>query len=324
MRNANLHRYPVGMKNILCLFASFVSFSCFAQHISGLYSGTLINDSTQKTQRYELALSEYKDKITGYSYTTFVLNDTFYYSIKRVKGERKNGQLVVEDVKMLVNNFPESPAKGVHQINTIPLPAQDTLTSIAGTWTTTKTKVYYSLAGSVAMKRDNDSSHSALLSHLTELKVITPPSQPTTIANKTQTPNHNHHPAAISSAPALLPYGQRTTRVLQTLEVTTDSLVLSFYDNGVVDGDTISVYLNREPVLTQQQLMARATRKTVYLPDTGDSTVTLTLVAENLGTLPPNTGLLIIQDGTEKYQVNFSADLQTNAAIVFRKKKNKQ
>lgn len=323
MENTNLHCHPIGMKNILCLLISFVSFSCFAQHISGLYSGTLVNDSTKKVQRYELALSEYKDKITGYSYTTFVVNDTFYYSIKRVKGEKKNGQLVVEDVKMLANNFPESPAKGVHQINTIPLPAQDTLTSVDGIWTTTKTKVYYSLSGSVAMKRDNDSSHSALLSHLTELRVISPQPQAIAVANKPQTNKSNNQPTAISTAPTLLPYGQRATRTLQAMEVTTDSLVLSFYDNGVVDGDTISVYLNNEPVLRQQQLTARATRKTIYLPDTVDSTVTLTLVAENLGTLPPNTGLLIIQDGTEKYQVNFSADLQTNAAIVFRKKKNK-
>jgi len=49
------------------------------------------------------------------------VHDTFYYSIKRVKGEKHNGQLIVEDVKMLVNNFPEVPAKGVHQINIIPL-----------------------------------------------------------------------------------------------------------------------------------------------------------------------------------------------------------
>jgi len=120
-----------------------------------------------------------------------------------------------------------------------------------------------------------------------------------------------------------LPYLQRSTKLLQTIAVTADSVVLSFYDNGVVDGDTISVYINGTPILNHQMLTANAVKKTVPLSTITDSTITLTLIAENLGSLPPNTGLLLIQDGTEKYQVNFSADLQTNAAIVFRKKKNK-
>jgi hypothetical protein len=48
--------------------------------------------------------------------------------------------------------------------------------------------------------------------------------------------------------------------------------------------------------------------------------IELILVAENLGTLPPNTGLLVVKDGDKVYQVNFSADLQTNAAILFKRK----
>jgi hypothetical protein len=47
----------------------------------------------------------------------------------------------------------------------------------------------------------------------------------------------------------------------------------------------------------------------------------LQLVAENLGTIPPNTGLLLIKDGEKVLQVNFSADLNTNAEIIIRRKK---
>jgi hypothetical protein len=49
--------------------------------------------------------------------------------------------------------------------------------------------------------------------------------------------------------------------------------------------------------------------------------VQLVLFAENLGTIPPNTGLLTVRDGDEIYQVRFSADLQKNASITFRRKK---
>ena len=55
------------------------------------------------------------------------------------------------------------------------------------------------------------------------------------------------------------------------------------------------------------------------MPDT--ETVEIILVAENLGTLPPNTGLLVVKDGEQTYQVHFSADLQTNASIMFKRKK---
>lgn len=301
------------MKNILLLLLIFIGVRSVAQNVSGLYSGTLVNDSTKKVQNYELALSEYRDKITGYSYTTFVINDTFYYSIKRVKGEKNNGQLIVEDIKMLVNNFPKAPDKGVHQINIIPLTATDTMTEFNGTWKTTQTKKFYSLSGAVDMKRDNDSARLQLISHLAELKIL-PPENPSTIAKENK-PNANSKPNS-TSLPTTIPYTQRQTEIIQRLHVSADSLVLSFYDNGVVDGDTISVYINNTPVLNHQLLTAHAVKKTIPITIPKGSTITLLLVAENLGTIPPNTGLITIQDGTEKYQINFSADLLTNAAII--------
>ena len=62
-------------------------------------------------------------------------------------------------------------------------------------------------------------------------------------------------------------------------------------------------------------------KKTVYtnVPNSGE--LRLTLVAENLGSIPPNTGLLIIQDGSQRYQIRFSADMQTNASVIIKKNK---
>ena len=39
--------------------------------------------------------------------------------------------------------------------------------------------------------------------------------------------------------------------VMKTLEIVNDSITLSFYDNGVVDGDVISVFVNGENVINQ-------------------------------------------------------------------------
>ena len=113
---------------------------------------------------------------------------------------------------------------------------------------------------------------------------------------------------------------KRVNNTIQTVSVASDSLVLSFYDNGVVDGDSISVYVNGENVISKVKLKEAAVKKTIYLGNENAETK-LTLVAENLGSIPPNTGLLIIQDGTDRYQIRFSADMETNASVIIKKKK---
>ena len=47
----------------------------------------------------------------------------------------------------------------------------------------------------------------------------------------------------------------------------------------------------------------------------GDS-ITLIMYAENLVSIPPNTGLLVVHDGEDVYEIRFSGDLQKNSAIV--------
>lgn len=325
------------MKQLLLVAALFCAITSTAQNISGLYSGTLYNDTTKQTQVYQLALSEYRGKITGYAYATFIVHDTFYYSIRRVKATRQKDELVVEDVAMLVNNFPEGPNKGVHRISRIPighLKPEDSLSSFQGSWETTQTKKYYSLNGTMAMKKDSDSSASALVAHLTELKILRPNTAPaySTAGRKgdetvrptqavSRTGGSAGRTAVTPVVNATLPYTQRQQKLAQTINITSDSMVLSFYDNGVIDGDTISVYVNKENVIARTKLTAGATRKTVYLNNIQADSIELVLVAENLGSIPPNTGLLVVQDGADKHEVRFSADLTTNASIVFRRKR---
>lgn len=334
------------MKNLYILaFILLISLFSSAQKVGGFYKGTLFNDSTRMVQQYELALAEYRGKIMGYSYVTFVANDTFYYGIRKIRAKIEGDSLVVEDDKMIANNFPEAPAKHVNRIVTIPFNGQDSLVSINGRWKTNKTKFYYSVPGSVEASKSNDSSGSALFAHLKELNLmpndnyVATETQSKQKQNKTKTENRS---AAIETTvktkedktrikteekqpaekpvPTVLAYHQRKEHLQQTIEVSADSLVLSFYDNGVVDGDSISVYLNGEPVITNTRLTAVATKKAVFVANTNE--IKLLLVAENLGSIPPNTGLLVIRDGEKTYQVNFTADMQTNASIVLKRKPN--
>jgi hypothetical protein len=87
-----------------------------------------------------------------------------------------------------------------------------------------------------------------------------------------------------------------------------------------VDGDTVSVFLNGEVILSKQGLKASAIKKTIYITPQNED-FTLVLFAENLGKYPPNTGLLVVHDGDDVYNLRFSSDFKTNAGIVFRRKK---
>jgi hypothetical protein len=324
------------MKNLLCIVFFLGSISLHAQDISGFYSGKLVNDSTGKEQQYELALSEYRGKITGYSYTTFIVDDKFYYSVKRVKAQRNNGTLEVEDVKMLGNNFPQPPDKGVRQVMSIPLNEKDSITEIRGTWKTTETKKhrFYSIGGAMDMRRERDSSRLALVGHLKDLGELQQPevqpapqtiaAAPTPVVQQPVKKEAAPKPVAENKQPVAAPvpalaYDLRSEQLAERFITTNDSLVLHFYDNGMVDGDTISVYVNGTNIISKTKLTAAAAKQTIYLDPSVD-VHKLVLVAENLGTIPPNTGLLVIQDGTQRYQVHFTADLQTNAAIEFRRK----
>jgi hypothetical protein len=128
-------------------------------------------------------------------------------------------------------------------------------------------------------------------------------------------------PANKPTIPAAAQVSERKVAPPQIVNFKSDSLELALYDNGEVDGDTVSVLLNGEIILARQGLKASAIRKTIYVTrGTGDS-LTLVLYAENLGKYPPNTGLLVVHDGDETYQLRFSADLQQNAAVIFRRKR---
>ena len=114
---------------------------------------------------------------------------------------------------------------------------------------------------------------------------------------------------------------KRAIATTQAVFYQTDSLVLSLFDNGYVDGDTVSVVMNGEVIFSKQGLSTKAVSKTIHITKETPDTIKLVMYAENLGSIPPNTGLLVVHDGEAVYDVRFSADLKTNAAINLTRKK---
>lgn len=120
--------------------------------------------------------------------------------------------------------------------------------------------------------------------------------------------------------PLMNRYAKRKTIYSMDLEVESDSVRVSFYDNGDIDGDSISVFLNGQPVLVNQELTARAMNVYVTL-DNNKPVNEITMFAENLGKYPPNTALMLVTDGVTRHEIYLSSSLTQNAGIRIRKKK---
>ncbi|MGZ8539556.1 MAG: hypothetical protein ACXWV6_02850 [Chitinophagaceae bacterium] len=115
-------------------------------------------------------------------------------------------------------------------------------------------------------------------------------------------------------------FKERENVLIQEIEVDSDSLQVDFYDNGEIDGDTVSVVVNDNIIIANQRLSAAAISTTLYTTAALGDSLRLIMYAENLGTIPPNTGVLIIQDGNERHQIRFEGDFQKNSAIILRRK----
>lgn len=542
----------------------------FAQSLTGLWTGALSNDSNtvRKDQSFEIALTEYKGKVYGYSCSEFIVDDELFYIVKRVKGTIVGDMCEVTDDEIIAYNFKGKLDKNVKVTSTFRRNGSDSAWHLDGTWKTNVTKKYYAVTGKVGLKEEKDMAMSKLFPHLEELnmandvafykekkdapvivKIAKPerirseytdkplslsstpdvaltPDKPNTkieteqalvkvnkrgdelnrpetknipsssvdltpsavnktiaesdissvfvrkqdvetektgtktipsssvdlvpasvnktiaesdissvsvrkqdniaqqktgtknlasssvdvapssvnkslaetkipvattnsstsvavnnkpVINKTETKTNNpvvsaptnktttkqDQPVVKTQQPATQPdvvatkpetktnttannsavnsssiasvekkverktdaeltkpvatIGGRKSEFSQVVNFKSDSLELALYDNGEIDGDTVSVFMNGEVIMAKQGLRSKAIKKTIYITK-GNEDFTLVLFADNLGKYPPNTGLLVVHDGDDVYNLRFSSDMQKSSGIVFRKK----
>lgn len=96
----------------------------------------------------------------------------------------------------------------------------------------------------------------------------------------------------------------------------TDSIKIALYDNGEIDGDSVSLYLNNELLIQHQRLTDQA--KTLIIAiDRSLPVNKLVLFAENMGKLPPNTALMEVTVHGKTYNIFLSTDYKRNATVEF-------
>ena len=135
----------------------------------------------------------------------------------------------------------------------------------------------------------------------------------------------DHTPAVIPTKPLAAAeepaekYTDREKNVLKRINLTQSGFKVDLYDDGDIDGDIISVYYNGKNILSNKKL----TEKPLTLNLEADPNKTeneLVVYAENEGTIPPNTALMIVTEGNTRTEVRITADAKKNGVVLFTKK----
>jgi hypothetical protein len=105
------------------------------------------------------------------------------------------------------------------------------------------------------------------------------------------------------------------------IEVDNSKLRLEVYDNGTIDYDSVSLFLNDKMILPKTMLNHHSVKLTIDIDESLEFNE-LGMFAENLGLIPPNTAALIIHDGKKTYEITLNSDFSKNAIVQIRKKKS--
>ena len=145
----------------------------FCQDITGHWKGTMYNDSTSQSLEYEIVIAKEKGKLTGISHTSYVINDKKYFGIKKMNIRvAKDGKIVLQDAKMLENNYFTMENKNVLQLNVLSLATSGNEAFLDGLFVTNPSKEFRTLTGRLSVKKvDASVTHAELLKYLKQYNI---------------------------------------------------------------------------------------------------------------------------------------------------------
>jgi hypothetical protein len=107
----------------------------------------------------------------------------------------------------------------------------------------------------------------------------------------------------------------RQPTLVKTITLPAPDVKIELYDDGVIDGDSVTVFINNKLLLYHQMLTDRPL--TIHFNAFPNTVYELVMYADNLGTIPPNTALLMVTSGPDKYEAFMSSSEQNSATIRF-------
>ena len=107
----------------------------------------------------------------------------------------------------------------------------------------------------------------------------------------------------------------REKEVVKAITVNSPDIKIELYDNGEIDHDTVTVFINGKLLLYRQMLTDRPL--TLHVHAIPGTEYELVMYADNLGEIPPNTALMMVTAGARKMEVFLTSSEQKSAAVRF-------
>lgn len=308
---------------------------------NGQWKGSFTDNSfgslDSDRMEYVLELETNGSSVSGYSYTYFFDGGKQFYTICKVRGtvNKATKEIIVSEFERTRFNTPPN-FSNCFQTHRLRYDKPDAETeALVGTWVPGPDqqgncgfgRTYLSrqiVAKNALMKRSSTSTISKPLITKPPVAKVQPKRKvlpaPTHFDTTVTIENERQQQIpALPVKPAVV-YKERTKSVLKTFNVNSETIKVEFYDNGEIDGDSISVFYNGKLIVSRLMLTDRPS--TFILPiDKTKEVNELVMYAENLGTQPPNTALMVVTYGENRYEVRITSDIIKNGTIYFRYKK---
>jgi len=156
------------MKHLILLMAVLCcNMASYSQNITGLWKGTLKNDSTHDVLNYEVYITRNKGKYIGYSHTAFLINGKTYYGVKKLKVSiARDGKIITQDDELLENDYPVQISRNVRQLNVLDFSPSADGEALHGPFVTNRTREFNELTGNIRVKKVSTVSASDLMQYL--------------------------------------------------------------------------------------------------------------------------------------------------------------
>lgn len=108
----------------------------------------------------------------------------------------------------------------------------------------------------------------------------------------------------------------RKNTTISRIPVSVKNITLNVYDNATVDGDSVTIFYNGKILVNKQRLSEKPIVINLEL-DEKAALHEITMFAENLGSIPPNTALIVVNVDDKRYELHSSTNLAENAVLIF-------
>ncbi len=337
------------------IFFLLVSSTLSAQNFNGQWKGGFneasygISGMEGNNIDYVLELEIQGPKVSGYSYTYFTQGPKRYYTICRLVGSlnRDTKDIVVTEVERTKFNTPPD-FQNCFQTHRLHY-EQDSgdIETLRGTWIPAPDQNGNCGYGTTFLSRRIIKRLPLGITHEEKnIPKTNTPKKEIVIRPKNNSPKTNKpsvtkphviiKPPVVRKEPiikdtlARIPeikmpvtvtkpttkFEPRRKDILKTIPIYNETFRVDFYDNGEIDGDSITVFYNGKIVLSHKMLTTNAISLTLSLDENVTNNI-ITMYADNLGSIPPNTALMIVTDGDKRYEVRIESDTEKSGSVIF-------